>query len=95
MRDPALPKSGAQTLESISKYVLCCGNVLYSGLWGYRTGHLAFATLYGHYDLRGSHSLTNTGVYITLYIFITNINKSIDFFYKFSKTYIYYIYNLT
>lgn len=68
MRDPAFPESRAQAFESISKYVLRCGYILHGGLWGYRTGHLAFATLYGHYDLRGSHSFTNTGAYITLYI---------------------------
>jgi len=68
MRDPALPESGAQTFESISKYVLRCGNVLHGGLRGFRARYLAFATLHGHYDLRGSHSLTNASAYIILYI---------------------------
>lgn len=64
MRDPALPESGAQAFESISKYVLRRGNVLHSGLRRFRAGHLALATLHGHYDLRGSYSITNTGTYI-------------------------------
>lgn len=60
MRDPTLPESGAQAFESISKYVLRCSNVLHCRLRRFRAGHLAFATLHGHYDLRGSHSVTNT-----------------------------------
>lgn len=76
MRDPAFPESGAQAFESISKYVLCCGDVLHGGLWRFRTGYLAFTTLHGHYDLCGSHSVTNTGAYIH-YIFI-KINRLKD-----------------
>lgn len=76
MRDPALPESGAQAFESISKYILRCGNVLHRGLRRFRTGHLAFATLHGHYDLRGSHSVTNTSTYIH-FIFI-KINILVD-----------------
>lgn len=64
MRDPALPKSGAQTFESISKHVLRSGDIFHSRLWRFRAGHLAFATLHGHYDLRSTHSVTNAGAYI-------------------------------
>lgn len=64
MRDPALPESGAQAFESISKHILCRGNVLHGGLRRFRAGYLAFATLHGHYDLRGSYSVTNTGTYV-------------------------------
>lgn len=61
MRDPALPESGAQTPEPVSKHVLRRGDVLHGGLRGYRAGHLAFATLHGHHDLRGAHSVTDAG----------------------------------
>lgn len=63
MRDPALPESGAQTPKPLSKHVLRRGDVLHGGLRRYRAGHLAFAALHGHHDLRGAHSATNTGMY--------------------------------
>lgn len=81
MRDPALPESGAQAFESISKYILRCGNVLHGRLWRFRTGYLAFATLHGHYDLCGPYSITNAGAYIHD-IFI-KINKLGDILHKF------------
>lgn len=61
MRDPALSESGAQAFESISKHVLCCGDVLHGGLRGFRAGHLAIAALHGHHDLRGTYSATDAG----------------------------------
>lgn len=63
MRDSALSKSGAQTFEFISKHVLCRSDIFHGRLWRFRTGHLALTTLHGHHDLRGTHSVTNTGVY--------------------------------
>lgn len=66
MRDPALPKSGAQTFEPISKHVLCRSDIFHGGLWRFRAGHLAFATLHGHHDLRGAHSVTYAGTYAFL-----------------------------
>lgn len=66
MRDPALPKSGAQTFESISKHVLRSSDIFHGRLRRFRAGHLAFATLHGHYDLRSAHSITNAGTYTFL-----------------------------
>lgn len=67
MRDPALSESGAQAFEPISKHVLRRGDILYGRLRRFRAGHLAFAALHGHHDLRGAHSITNAGAYACLY----------------------------
>lgn len=70
MRDSALPESGAQTPKPLSKHVLRRGDVFHGGLWGYRAGHLALAALHGHHDLRGAHSVTNSGAYTYIRIYV-------------------------